>query len=55
MRSGSNLRQLTGDPPGAPFHVLGPKSDHPVYVHQGDVPAITPPAGSTARPPAASS
>jgi len=39
VTSGSSLRQLTGDPPNAPFHVLGTKSSHPVYVHQGDVPA----------------
>jgi hypothetical protein len=50
VTSGSNLRQLTGDPPNAPFHVLGPRSGHPVYVHQGDVPAITPPAGATGAP-----
>jgi hypothetical protein len=50
VTSGSNLRQLTGDPPGAPFQVLGPTSDHPVYVHQGDVPPITPPAGTTGAP-----
>ncbi len=50
VTSGSNLRQLTGDPPGAPFHVLGARSDLPIYVHQGDVPAITPPAGSTGAP-----
>lgn len=50
VTSGSNLRQLTGDPPSAPFQVLGPTSDHPVYVHQGDVPAITPPPGSTGAP-----
>jgi hypothetical protein len=47
---GANLRQLTGDPPSAPFHVLGPRANFPVYVHQGDVPPITPPAGSTGAP-----
>ena len=50
VTSGNNLRQLTGDPPGAPFHVLGSKSGHPVYVHQGDVPPIVPPAGSSGAP-----
>ena len=50
VTSGANLRQLTGDPPSAPFHVLGPRSDHPVYVHQGDVPDIVPPAGATGVP-----
>jgi hypothetical protein len=50
VSSGSNLRQLTGDPPSAPFQVLGPRADFPVYVHQGDVPQITAPAGSTGAP-----
>jgi hypothetical protein len=50
VTSGGNLRQLIGDPPNAPFHVLGPQSDHPVYVHQGDVPAIVPPVGSSGAP-----
>lgn len=50
VTSGNNLRQLTGDPPNASFHVLGPRSDHPVYVHQDDIPPITPPAGSTGAP-----
>jgi hypothetical protein len=51
VTSGTQVRQLTGDPPGAPFHVLGARSELPVYVHQGDVPAIVPPAGSTGAPP----
>ena len=51
VTSGTNLRQLTGDPPAAPFQVLGPKSGHPVYVHQGDIAPITPPPGSTGAPP----
>jgi hypothetical protein len=50
VTSGSNLRQLTGDPPSPPFQVLGPRSGYPVYVHQGDVPAIVPPAGSSGAP-----
>ncbi|HKY16495.1 MAG TPA: hypothetical protein VJM33_16330 [Microthrixaceae bacterium] len=50
VTSGPNLRQLTGDPPSAPFEVLGPKSEHPIYVHQGDVQPITPPAGTTGAP-----
>lgn len=50
VTSGTNLRQLTGDPPAAPFQVLGPKSDHPVYVHQGDIAPITPPPGSAGAP-----
>jgi hypothetical protein len=50
VTSGANLRQLTGDPPSAPFQVLGPKSSFPVYVHQGDSPSITPPVGSSGAP-----
>lgn len=50
VTSGSNLRQLTGDPPSASFHVLGATSGHPVYVHQGDVPAVVPPAGTSGAP-----
>ena len=30
--------------------MVGPKSDLPIFLHQGDVPAITPPAGSTGAP-----
>jgi hypothetical protein len=50
VTAGDELRQLTGDPPGAQFHVLGPKDKLPVYVHQGDVPPIVPPPGSTGAP-----
>jgi hypothetical protein len=50
VTSGNSLRQLTGDPPGAPFHVLGPTDAHPVYVHQGDVPPIAAPPGSIGVP-----
>ena len=50
ITSGDEVRQLTGDPPGAPFHVLGKKGEHPVYVHQGDVPPIVPPPGSSGAP-----
>lgn len=50
VTSGVNLRQLTGDPPAAPFQVLGPKSGHPVYVHQGDIPPIAPPPGVVGVP-----
>lgn len=50
VRSGSNIRELTGDPPGAPFHVLGAQGALPVYVHQGDAPPIVPPAGSVGAP-----
>lgn len=50
--AGTSLRQLTGDPPNAPFQVLGSRADHPVYVHQGDVPEIVPPGGTSGAPPA---
>ena len=50
VTSGDEVRQLTGDPPGAPFHVLGTRAEHPVYVHQGDVPRIVPPPGSSGAP-----
>ena len=50
VTSGDEVRQLTGDPPGAPFHVLGTRDEHPVYVHQGDVPRIVPPPGSSGAP-----
>jgi hypothetical protein len=46
----NTLRQLTGDPPGSPVHVLGPRTGHPVYVHQGDIPPVTPPAGAVGAP-----
>jgi hypothetical protein len=50
VMSGNNLCQLTGDPPGPPLHVLGLASGYPVYVHQGDVPPIVPPAGTSGAP-----
>lgn len=50
VTSGNNVRQLTGDPPGAPFHVLGARGAVPVYLHQGDARPITPPAGSVGAP-----
>lgn len=50
VTSGADLSQLTGDPPAAPLGVLGPRNALPVYVHQGDVPTITPPPGTTGAP-----
>lgn len=47
---GPTLLQLIGDPPDGPLQALGPKSAHPVYAHQGDVPAITPPGAATGVP-----
>jgi hypothetical protein len=47
---GDDLRQRIGDPPNALLNVVGRKSDLPIFLHQGDVPAITPPAGSTGAP-----
>jgi hypothetical protein len=45
-----NLCQRIGDPPDAQLHVIGPTSDLPVFLHQGDVPPIAPPPGSTGAP-----
>lgn len=50
VRSGATLRQLTTDPPNPASRSLGTAASHPVYVNQGDVPAITPPPGSTGAP-----
>lgn len=45
-QAGNALVQLTSDGPGASTQVLGANAaDFPVYLHQGDVPAITPPPG----------
>jgi hypothetical protein len=49
--SGGALLQMTGDSPGAATQQLGASAaDLPVYVHQGDVPAILPPAGVAGAP-----
>lgn len=49
--SGSALLQLTGDNPGAENQQLNAQvSDSPVYVHQGNVPDIVPPAGLGGTP-----
>lgn len=48
--SGSTIRQLTTDTPGTPFQEIGDSDKHPVYVHQNDVPTITPPVGSLGAP-----
>jgi hypothetical protein len=51
VRSGGALVQLTGDQPGAGTQIVGPvAADLPVFVHQGDVPAIVPPAGLSGAP-----
>ncbi len=47
---GTQLRQRAGDPPNAALTVIGAKADLPVFLHQGDVPAITPPAGALGAP-----
>ena len=44
------LRQRVGDPDDAVSNRIGLLADLPVFVHQGDVPAITPPAASTGAP-----
>lgn len=49
--SGGALEQLTGDQPGAQTRQIASNaSEAPVFVHQGDVPAITPPAGVAGAP-----
>jgi hypothetical protein len=49
--SGSALLQLTSDNPAATTQQLGAQTaDLPVFVHQGDAPAIVPPAGLTGTP-----
>ncbi|WP_028046743.1 hypothetical protein [Cellulomonas sp. URHE0023] len=47
---GDDLGQRVGDPPDAPINVLGARTDFPIFVHQGDVPAISPPPGSSGAP-----
>jgi hypothetical protein len=47
---GDELRQRIGDPLNAQLNVVGPKSGLPIFLHQGDVPKITPPAGSIGTP-----
>lgn len=49
--SGNALAQLTSDGPNATTQQLtADANDLPVYLHQGDVPAITPPAGLAGVP-----
>jgi len=49
--SGRALMQLTSDNPGAATQQLAAQvTDFPVFVHQGDAPAITPPAGLIGAP-----
>jgi hypothetical protein len=50
VTSGASVRQLLADPPGAVLRTLGSRNALPVYVHQGDIPPITPPAGSVGAP-----
>lgn len=51
VASGGALLQLTSDQPGAATAQIGPTaSDLPVFVHQGDAPAIVPPPGLTGAP-----
>ncbi len=48
---GNALMQLTSDQPGANTQQLGaPATSLPVFVHQGDVPAIVPPVGLVGAP-----
>ncbi len=49
---GSSLMQLTSDQPNATLQQLNAQvANLPVFVHQGDVPAIVPPAGLVGAPP----
>lgn len=49
--SGGALVQLTGDQPGAATQPIGTVATNlPVFVHQGDVPDIVPPAGLVGAP-----
>lgn len=51
VSSGTALLQLTSDNPGATTQQLvAQKDDFPVFVHQGDVPAIVPPPGLVGAP-----
>jgi hypothetical protein len=51
VRSGTNLKQLLSDPPGALMQVLNADfQTGPLFVHQADAPLITPPAGLTGHP-----
>ena len=52
--SGNMVLQLTGDQPNADKQQLYPPANNlnlPVFVHQGDVPVIAPPAGVAGAPP----
>jgi hypothetical protein len=51
VKSGTGLAQLTGDQPGADLQQLTDQAaDMPVFVHQGDAPAIVPPVGLLGAP-----
>jgi hypothetical protein len=50
VAAGNQLRQLTNDQPGAAFQQLGAIADLPVYMHQGDAPAIVAPPGVVGAP-----
>ncbi len=47
---GPNVRIRTAEAPSSSFQTLGATADLPVFVHQGDVPAITPPTNTTGAP-----
>ena len=49
-KSGADLLQLTGDQPGAGTNRLGELNKLPVFVHQNDVPVITPPSSLSGVP-----
>lgn len=45
VSSGNAVKQLNNDQPGATAKIIGAQSKLPVFVHQGDIPVIVPPAG----------
>jgi hypothetical protein len=51
VRENNSLMQLTSDQPGADLQELSAQAtDLPVFVHQGDIPVITPPVGLMGAP-----
>jgi hypothetical protein len=50
VEGNNEVQQRVGDPPNAPLTEVGATADLPVFLHQGDVPATTPPAGSVGAP-----
>jgi hypothetical protein len=52
VKDGDALKQLTSDQPNADLQEIHAQAtDLPVFVHQGDIPAIVPPGGLVGAPP----